>query len=324
MKKVLVTGAAGYIGSVLVRQLLTKNYFVRGFDSLMFGGDSLVGLISNDNFEFVKGDIRNRDEVANAIAGMDYIVNLAAIVGDPACSKEPQLAEETNWNGAKNVFDIAAESANIQRFVFASTCSNYGKMPGDAFLNESSMLNPVSLYAELKVKFEQYLIGSTTRESFVPTALRFATVYGTSNRMRFDLTVNEFMRDVAMGKELLIYGENFWRPYCHVSDLAKSCVMVLESNTKLVDHEVFGVGDTNENYQKKMLAEEIMKIVPTASIKFVHKEEDPRDYRVDFSKIKEMLGFNVTRKVPDGLKEVHNIVAQKLIDDPYSTRYKNS
>jgi nucleoside-diphosphate-sugar epimerase len=156
--KVLVTGAAGYIGSVLVRQLLNKGYEVRGFDSLKFGGDSLYDVMLNPGFDFMQGDIRNPADVKKALEGMDAIAHLAAIVGDPACKKYSEEALDTNWNGSVALFE-AAEKAGLERFVFASTCSNYGKMPDpDSYVTETSELRPVSLYAELKVKFEKYLL----------------------------------------------------------------------------------------------------------------------------------------------------------------------
>lgn len=323
IKKVLVTGAAGYIGSVLVRFLLEKGYSVVGLDALFFGGESLLGVYNNPKFKFIKGDIRNEEDVKTVIKEVDAVVHLAAIVGDPACAKQPELAQEINWTATKKLFDLSLETKHIKRFVFASTCSNYGKMEGDGFVNEDSPLRPVSLYAELKVKFEQYLLESKTREDFIPTALRFSTVYGLSPRMRFDLTVNEFIREVAFGRELVIFGEQFWRPYCHVEDLALSCVKILESPKEKVDHNVFNVGDTRENYQKKMIADEILKIVPEAKIKYVQKQEDPRDYRVDFTKISEQLGFKITRTVPQGLQEIYEILKYGMLSDPFSDKYKN-
>jgi nucleoside-diphosphate-sugar epimerase len=319
----LVTGAAGYIGSVLVRKLLSKGYHVRGIDYLSFGGESLIGVYNDPGFEFMKGDVRNRDDVSKALLGVESVVHLAAIVGDPACSKQPKLAEDINWNGARNLYDLCCETTNVKKFVFASTCSNYGKMPGDGYLNEDSPLNPISLYAELKVKFERYLLSTRTRDDFIPTALRFATVYGLSPRIRFDLTVNEFARQVALDKELEIYGKQFWRPYCHVEDLAGACVCVLESAPAKVRYNVFGVGDTAENYQKAMIASELLKVAPEARIRFITSSEDPRDYRVDFSKIKNELGFQITRTVPDGIREIYRILKDGIISDPYSKAYKN-
>jgi nucleoside-diphosphate-sugar epimerase len=323
MKKILVTGAAGYIGSVLVRQLINKGYSVRGMDILNFGGESLLSIYNHPNFEFYKGDIRKIEDVNKSCVEVDSVVHLAAIVGDPACSKQPEIAKETNWTATKQLFDYCNEKTKIKQFIFASTCSNYGKMEGEGFLNENSPLNPVSLYAELKVKFENYLLNLKTRNDFFPTALRFSTVYGLSTRLRFDLTVNEFIKEVALGKELTIFGEQFWRPYCHVEDLARACICVLEADPKKVDHNVYNVGDTTENYQKKMIAEEILKFVPTAIIKYIHKDEDPRDYRVEFSKIKQELGYSITKRVPDGLKEIYDIVTNGLIIDTESFKYRN-
>jgi nucleoside-diphosphate-sugar epimerase len=321
--KVLVTGAAGYIGSVLVRQLLNRGHRVRAFDNLTFGGESLIGVYGDPNFEFQKGDVRNRADIAAAVDGVDAVVHLAAIVGDPACAQQPELAKEINWEASADLFDLCKAKSDVKRFIFASTCSNYGKMPGDGYLNEGSPLRPVSLYAELKVKFEHHLLASETREDFIPTALRFATVYGLSPRVRFDLTVNEFTREIALGRELKIFGERFWRPYCHVEDLARSCVLTLESAPAKVKHQVFGVGDTSENYQKAMLAEELLKVAPDAKIRYVSKSEDPRDYRVDFSKIKNELGFKISRRVPDGIWEVYKILKDGIISDPYSKAYQN-
>lgn len=323
VQKVLVTGAAGYIGSVLVRQLLKEGCIVRAFDNLTFGGESLVGVYSDPHFEFEKGDIRNSADVAAAIDGVQAVVHLAAIVGDPACAKQPDLAKEINWEATASLFEQCRAARNVRRFVFASTCSNYGKMPGEGYVNEESPLKPVSLYAELKVKFERHLLASETRQDFIPTALRFATVYGLSPRVRFDLTVNEFTREVALGRELEIFGERFWRPYCHVEDLARSCILALESDPKRVNHQVFGVGDTSENYQKAMLAEELLKVAPDAKIRYVSRSEDPRDYRVDFSKIRNELGFRVTKRVPDGIREIYQILKDGIISDPYSKAYQN-
>lgn len=322
--RVLVTGVAGYIGSVLVNQLLSKGFDVLGVDCLMFGGDSIIGFYNHPRFSFVKADVRNIDSIKPLLHDVDAVVHLAAIVGDPACAKQPDLADSINWKGSKLILDTAHQEKKVKRFIFASTCSNYGKMEGDSFITEDSPLKPVSLYAELKVKFEKYLLGGEYRDDFCPTALRFATVYGLSPRLRFDLTVNEFTRDVALGKELLIFGEQFWRPYCHVEDLARGCIAVLEADPVKVRKNVFNVGDTNENYQKRMLAEELQKLIPDMAVSYVQKNEDPRDYRVAFEKIRSMLNFKITKTVPDGMKEIIQILKDGIISDPYNQKYRNS
>lgn len=321
--KVLVTGAAGYIGSVLVSRLLNKGYSVLGIDCLMFGGDAIIGFYNHPEFSFVKADVRDTKCIEPLLKGVDAIVHLAAIVGDPACAKQPDLATSINWDGSVKLLELAHNTPNVKRFVFASTCSNYGKMEGDSFITEDSPLNPISLYAELKVKFEKHMFGRDYRSDFCPTALRFATVYGLSPRLRFDLTVNEFTRDVVLGRELLIFGEQFWRPYCHVEDLANGCIAVLEAEPEKVRKNVFNVGDTSENYQKKMLAEELQKLIPEMVVKYVQKSEDPRDYRVNFAKIHDMLGYKITKTVPDGMKEIIQILRDGIISDPYNQKYKN-
>ncbi len=322
-KKVLVTGAAGYIGSILVRLLLNKGYEVIAYDNLRFGGESLVELFNNKNFRFIKADVRDTEKIKEAINGIDYVVHLAAIVGDPACAKEPELAKEINLEATENIYKVS-EEYGVKRFVFASTCSNYGKMKdSEGYVDETSPLRPVSLYAETKVQVELFLLNQPKTNICKPVILRFSTVYGVSPRMRFDLTVNEFTRDLTLGKELIIYGEQFWRPYCHVQDLARSVVLALESPEEKVAFEVFNVGDTNENYQKRMIVEEIKKVVPDAKIKYVQKDEDPRDYRVSFEKIKKQLGFKITMTVPEGIRQIKEVVEKGIISNPYDSKYKN-
>lgn len=321
--KVLVTGGAGYIGSVLVRKLLANGHQVRAFDSLKFGGDALYDVMLHPNFEFMKGDIRNALDVDTALEGIEGIAHLAAIVGDPACKKFSDEANETNWNGSVNLFN-KAEAAGVKRFVFASTCSNYGKMPDpNSFVVETSALNPVSLYAELKVKFEKYILEEKKNSTLCATALRFSTVYGFSPRIRFDLTVNEFTRNATIHGQQEIWGQQFWRPYCHVDDLARSVVLVLESPAEKVKSNVYNVGNTEENYTKGMIIKEVCKVVPNVNVVYVESNEDPRDYRVNFDKIKNELGFTITKKVPDGVKEIYTLLKTGIVTDSFAQKFRN-
>lgn len=321
MKQILVTGCAGYIGSVLTKKLLTEGFKVIGYDSLIFGGEALLDILTHSNFTFVKGDIRDTVLLSRIIKEVDCIVHLAAIVGDPACAAQPDLAREVNLNASKELFLLIRENPQIEKFIFASTCSNYGKMADMEFVDESSPLNPISLYAELKVEFEKYILNQDV--PFAVTSLRFATVYGLSPRMRFDLTVNEFVKELTLGRELMIFGEQFWRPYCHVNDLSRACIYVIKSEYHRVNREVFNVGDTSENYQKKTIAEEILKVIPDAKIQYIKKNEDPRDYKVNFDKIKRVLRFSITRRLPDGIKEIHKAVKEKIILNPEDKKYYN-
>ena len=322
-KKVLVTGGAGYIGSVLVRILLNQGYRVKVIDSLKFGGEPLYDVAQHPNFEFMKGDLRNEADVDKALEEVDHVAHLAAIVGDPACSKFPDEAMEVNWTASVSLFD-KAEEAGVKRFVFASTCSNYGKMTDpNSFVTEESQLQPVSLYAELKVKFEDYILNKRKDAHICATALRFSTVYGFSPRIRFDLTLNEFTRNVCLTGEQEIWGPQFWRPYCHVDDLARSVVLVFESSEQKVRASVFNVGDTSENYSKRMLMQEIQIQIPWAKAVYVEKSEDPRDYRVNFDKIHSQLGFMITKRVPDGIREIIKMMRSGIITDAHSQKFRN-
>ena len=321
--KVLVTGGAGYIGSVLIRQLLQKKVNVRVLDSLKFGGDSLYEVMMHPGLEFIKGDLRDDEAVDKALDGIDAIAHLAAIVGDPACKKYSDEAIETNWDASVRLFE-KAEKAGVKKFVFASTCSNYGKMlNSDDFVTEDSELRPVSLYAELKVKFEKFLLEERRDSRMCSTSLRFSTVYGFSPRLRFDLTVNEFTRNAVIYGEQEIWGPQFWRPYCHVDDLAASMVLVLESPEEKVRANVFNVGSTSENYRKGMIMDEVRKVVPGVKIHYVENAEDPRDYRVNFDKIKNELGYAITKKVPEGIREIYTLVKTGIITDPFSQKFRN-
>ena len=216
-----------------------------------------------------------------------------------------------------------AEAHGVERLLFASTCSNYGKMAdGDAVATEDFELRPVSLYAETKVAAELDVLARATN-GLETCCLRFATVYGTSPRMRFDLTVNEFTREVALGAKLVVFGEQFWRPYVHVRDAAVAARMALEAPREAVAGEVFNVGETAENYRKLDIVELLRERVPAAEIDFVHRDEDPRDYRVNFDKVKGALAFEASRSVSDGIDEVLALVRSGLLEDPYSAAYSN-
>ena len=321
--RVLVTGGAGYIGSVLVKILLNKGFKVRVIDNLMYGGESIIELLENQDFEFVKGDVRNKDDLKIALSDVDAVAHLAAIVGDPACAVDPELTRSINLVGSKLVYEVA-EMMGVKKFIFASTCSNYGKMENpNEYVTEKSNLAPVSLYAETKVEIELFLLGQSKNNTCKPTCLRFSTVYGLSPRARFDLTVNEFTKELAMGRELVVFGEQFWRPYCHVDDLSRSVVTCIEASDDKVAFEVFNVGDTTENYQKQMIVDEILKHIPDGKVKYVTKNEDPRDYRVSFEKITKELGFEITKKVPDGIKVIKKAVEEGFILNPDDPKFKN-
>lgn len=320
--KVLITGGAGYLGSILSLHLTSNGHEVRAFDCLMFGGRSLLALAGHKNFEFMRGDLRNPAAVKNAVEGVDAVVHLASIVGDPACARDPELAREINVGASRSLI-TAVREAGVGRFVFASTCSNYGRMKDTSVLaTEESDLRPVSLYAESKVAVEQHLL-SLPADPTAITVTRFATLYGLSPRMRFDLTVNEFVKEMLVNRKLVVYGEQFWRPYVHVRDAARAVTMVLEAPTERVAGQVFNVGDTRENYRKADLLDLMSARIPEAEVQRVPKAEDPRDYRVSFDRIKNRLGYSITRCVADGIEEISSALQAGLIEDPAEAAHYN-
>jgi nucleoside-diphosphate-sugar epimerase len=320
--RILVTGGAGYLGSVLCERLLRSGHHVRAFDALMHGGRSLLGLAGREGFEFVRGDLRDADALHAAVEGIDAVVHLAAIVGDPACAKQPELARAINLEASLALVDAARE-AGATRFAFASTCSNYGRMVDTSVLaTESHELRPVSLYAETKVAVEQALL-SAPQQPLAGTVLRLSTLYGISPRMRFDLTVNEFVKELVVHQKLVVFGEQFWRPYVHVVDAARAFQLVLETPAERVAGQVFNVGDTRENYRKADLLELMAERIPGADVQRVHKTEDPRDYRVSFERIAERLGFAVTKRVADGIEEIATALEQGLVGDPSDPTFYN-
>ncbi|MFN2598769.1 MAG: NAD-dependent epimerase/dehydratase family protein [Pyrinomonadaceae bacterium] len=301
----LITGGAGYLGSVLALRLWRAGARVRVLDNLSHGAAGLLALFGRENFEFVRGDLREPEARRAALAGVDAVVHLAAVVGDPACAREPELARAVNLDAALALYEEARRAA-VSRFVFASTCSNYGRMADtSAHATEETELRPVSLYAETKVAVERALLDpKSARGGCDAVVLRFATLYGHSPRMRFDLTVNQFTAEMLVRRRLTVFGEQFWRPYVHVRDAARAVNLVLDAPRARVAGRVFNVGDTGENYRKIDLVELIRGQVGEADVRFVRRDEDPRDYRVSFERARRELDFQIERRVPDGIAEI--------------------
>ena len=320
---VLVTGGAGYLGSTLVSDLLARGYSVRVLDSLAVGdGRSLLQFWGLPSFEFRHADVCDTRARAAALEGVDSVVHLAAVVGDPACSRDPERAREVNLEATRALLRESADRG-AGRFILASTCSNYGKMQdGDGYATEEWKLRPISLYAETKVAGEVEVLAAVA-PGFAPTCLRFATVYGASPRMRFDLTVNEFSRDALVNRELVVYGEQFWRPYVHVRDAARAIASILGASVVDVGGEVFNVGNTGQNFRKQDLVGLLLERLPETAVERVARTEDPRDYRVSFDKIESQLGFETTRTVPEGIDEVIELLDSRVIADPFADVYRN-
>jgi nucleoside-diphosphate-sugar epimerase len=315
--RVTVTGGAGYIGACATRELLTAGHEVTVLDSLLHGQDDVATALETAGARLVRGDVRDAAARADALDDAEAVVHLAAIVGDPACAADPELSHAVNVEGTRAVVEAAAHA---ERFVFASTCSNYGRMADPLVpVDETAPLAPVSLYAEQKVAIERDLLA----RDGVFTCLRFATIYGVAERMRFDLTVNEFTRDLWDGRTLEVYGEQFWRPYVHVADAARAIAMVLAAPADRVAGRVFNVGHSDENYRKLDLVGVIRERLPAADVRYVHRDEDPRDYRVSFERIRSELGFAPVMRVPDGVAELLVGLEERRFGDPFDARFSN-
>ena len=318
----LITGGAGYIGMLAAEELLAASHEVRVLDSLLHDQQGCADALREQGVELLVADVRDADARAEALRGVDAVVHLAAIVGDPACARDPDAAQAVNVVAALALIEDAAD-AGVERFVFASTCSNYGRMADPLVpVTEAGVLAPVSLYAEQKVAVERALL-ALDPAPFAATCIRFATVYGVAPRMRFDLTVNEFTRDLWSERRLEVFGEQFWRPYVHVRDAARGVRAVLEAPVETVAGEVFNVGDTAENYRKLDLVELIRRETARGEVAFVHRTEDPRDYKVSFAKVAERLGYAITSTVPEGIREIIAALEAERFEDAFDGRYRN-
>ncbi|MGB6122012.1 MAG: NAD-dependent epimerase/dehydratase family protein, partial [Bacteroidota bacterium] len=284
---VLITGGAGYIGSLLCGVLLQRGYRVIVIDDLLFGGDSLAGYLTHPDFSFVKGNVCEPQPFEKYFSGVDHVVHLAAIVGFPACQQVgPVVAWRYNLESTKAVFDIA-EAAGAKKFVFASTYSNYGLAEDGKPVTEDSPLNPQSLYAETKIAAERFLLEKGKTSGCSPLVFRFATLFGLSPRTRFDLIINQFVLEAIQKRKLVIYQKGYNRSFVHVRDIARAILLGIEEDDSKVRGQVFNVGSNSGNHSKEEIVRLIQKQIPEVSVE--HKDltfgGDMRDITVSFDKI---------------------------------------
>jgi nucleoside-diphosphate-sugar epimerase len=318
LKSILVTGGAGYIGSVLTHKLVELGYNVRIIDSLIYGKDGISDLISKNSVELIEKDIRDEKILNEAVKEIDCVIHLAAIVGDPLCKKIPVAAKQINEDATKKLVTISKEHG-VKRFIFASTCSNYGS--ASATVDENSQVQSLSLYSSTKVNSENFIL-NTKNSSFEPCILRFATAHGLSPRMRFDLLLQEFLRDAILDKKIRIYGPNFWRPLAHVDDISNACIAAIKSPSDIISGEIYNVGHTRENYTKIMLAEIIREFVPSTKIEIIESKKDLRTYKVSFDKIKNNLKFISKKTIRDSISGILTEI-QKGSLDPKASEFSN-
>lgn len=318
-RSVLVVGGAGYIGSVLVRDLLEKGWRVRVLDRLLYGEESLSDLYGREDFELIQGDFRNVEAVVRAVQGMGSIIHLGAVVGDPACALNGDFTFEVNLAATRMIAE-AGKGYGIRRFIFASSCSVYGA--SDELLDERSSLAPLSLYARTKIESERLLL-SLASSDFAPVILRFATVCGLSYRPRFDLVVNLLAAQAALEKEITIYGGQQWRPFIHVDDVSLALICCLEAPLEVVGGEIFNVGSEEDNLRLIELGELVKRVVPEVSVSVKESDEDPRNYRVSFHKMERSLGFVTGKGVEDAVKEIVRAVQKGQLTDYRRPEYSN-
>ena len=328
-RHVLITGGAGYIGSLLTSELLRLNYRVTILDSLLFGGESLVPFLHHPNFHFVKADVTEKRAVKDALKGdwqkPDALIHLAAIVGFPACQAVgKQVAWRYNVDATKTVFGQAAD-LGVERFVFASTYSNYGLSEDGKPVTEESPLNPQSIYAETKIAAEEFLL-SQKDASCAPLLFRFATLYGLSPRTRFDLIVNQFVLEAFTKRALIIYQRGYSRSFVHIRDVARGVILGLESERSKIQGQVFNLGTENGNYSKDDIVRLVLKRMPETIVEYKDLTcgGDMRDITVSFAKIKNELGFETTLDVDDGIRELLFALKTGIIQNPTDMRYRNA
>ena len=301
--KILVTGPDGYIGSKLVPKLLENGHEVIGLDNLTFGYHTLIPYLDNKRFKFIKDDILNIESHKKLFENIDGIVHLAAIVGFPACQKEPELAIKINLESTKKLINLKKDNTF---FIYASTCSNYGHRGTNEECQEDAPLNPLSLYGTTKVDSEKYILKKPNS-----LALRFATAFGISSRLRLDLLANNFVISAITKKKIEIYEAHHRRSFVHVTDISNSIFFAI-NNYKKMEGEAYNVGDKNLNITKLDLAKMVDKYVGCEIATITGEDADQRDYIINFEKIKSM-GFECKKTLEEGIQETSKVI-KYLID----------
>ena len=345
-QRILITGGAGYIGSLLTGVLLQRGHHVTVVDDLLFGGESLLAYFSQPNFHFLKGDVCDPGVLDRIKLGVndsvrvggtvierdaprnryDAVVHLAAIVGFPACQAVgKQVAWRYNVDSVMRAFELA-EEVGAERFIFSSTYSNYGLTTDGKAVTEDSPLHPQSLYAETKIAAERYLTEIAATSRCAPLVFRFATLFGISPRTRFDLIVNQFVLEAMTHRELIIYQRGYSRSFVHVRDVVDGIVLALSTPIERIRGQIFNLGSDASNFTKDEVVALVQKHVD--GLKVTHKDlsfgGDMRDITVSFAKIKRELAFEPRISVEDGICEVRDFLRLGLIKNANDMRYRNA
>ncbi|OGM02428.1 hypothetical protein A2115_03125 [Candidatus Woesebacteria bacterium GWA1_41_8] len=315
MKKVLIAGAGGYLGTKLTKYLLAKGYEIIALDRFFFG-DTLSSLSQNKNLIIIKDDIRFIDD--RALKDVDVVVNLAAISNDPAGDLNLKITREINLEGAVRLASLAKKKG-VKKYIFSSSCSVYGV--GEGELVEESRTAPVSEYGRSKVEAETALLAEAG-EKFCVTVLRMATLYGLSeSRMRFDLIINVMTLHAWRDRKIYIMGGGKqWRPLLHIDDAVRAFELILMTRKlSLINKRIFNVGSNSQNFQVFQIANRFKKHFRDLSIEVAPGDPDPRSYKVNFDKINKLLDFEVKKTIDDGIKEIKIALENGTIADDLKT-----
>ena len=322
MKNILLIGGSGYVGSVMIGFFLKRGYKVTVIDNFIYSNQFVISQFAGDeNFNFINGDFGD-ELILNLIPkDVENVIILGGLVGDPITKKYPNASHDINDLKIKKCIDYF-DNKNIKKLVFISTCSNYGMIKESELADEEFDLNPLSLYAKSKVSAEKYLLSKKGKTKYSGVILRFATAFGLSPRMRFDLTVSQFTRDLFFKQELVVFDENTWRPYCHVRDFSRLIEIVINSKKENVNFEVFNAGGDENNFTKKMILDSITQKITNTKIIFNQNDSDPRNYRVSFEKVKNNLGFIPKYSVDEGVSELIEYLKIGLYSDSINDKNK--
>lgn len=306
MNKILIIGGAGYVGSVVTAHFLKLDFKVNVLDQFVYNNQfSSAGYLGDPNYKLFKGDLGDYNKLDDCSKGVDQVFLLGGLVGDPITKNFPN---ESNFINEKQIIKCIDyfDNKKIKKLVFISTCSNYGLIDEIELADENFKLNPLSLYAKAKVNAEKYLLNKKNKTNYSGVILRFATAFGLSPRMRFDLTISEFTRDLFFKEKLVVFDEHTWRPYCHVRDFARLLENVFYAEREKVYFQIFNAGGDKNNFTKKMILECITKKINNCDIVYNQNDGDPRNYRVSFKKVKDILNFEPIFSVEKGIEELIN------------------
>lgn len=309
--RILIVGGNGYIGSVLVPFFIKKNFKITSLDNLLYKQKKII-LGKKFKYFFKNYDFRNKHIAHTLIKDNDIIIFLAGLVGDPITKKYPTLSKKINKLGIINFLKVLKKFKDKQ-FIFVSTCSNYGIIKKDLKAKENHKLFPLSSYAKDKVFIENYIKKNFFKSKNVFTILRFATAFGYSSRMRYDLTINEFVKTLFFKKKLEVYDQDTFRPYCHVKDFANIIFKVIQSKKNLIKNQIFNCGDNKNNYSKLSIAKKISRYFKSPNIQYREMpSQDRRNYKVDFKKLNTKLKYKCKYSLDFGIKEmIHNLKTNK-------------